>query len=731
MHLKRTLLLTAFVLLILGGSAYIWLQREGRSAGSIAPSATDDRAGTQRNTAAMRGADLAGVSPRTPSETRLPHSDSLTTRTTWSAHVVAREDQRPLSGVTLRVKLLSPDMVTQDLVLITDDDGRAGPIDVDYDRYPAAEVRVDPGSHWAGHFTTALFAAGEANHDVIELASPVTFSVHVIDHPAGAPLSGAGVTVRDASGIVAREVSNAEGLARFPWTAPGGPFSIGAAADGFSAVFCVELARPPSSDLEVCLLLAQKGALNVRVQDEDRRTIDGCSVTADPVEGSLPPISPASSVRPVPARWDPPVEESGAYVLASVPCETILVVRAVLPDGRAGQEFARVPAPLGFADVTITIPGAAGTEVWTFDDRGATLGEVAIGAERKELGMTDESGRLNLALQEPARELWAHKVGYALGWQPWAPGLASVIYNLAPERLTSGTVVDSSGRPQRWVRITPLLGAREEPYDARRRRGELVTSRGRANAARTDASGAFELHGLGGGWIDLHVRTPKQGSFEVEDVLVGTEGLVITIPDASTLGIEQGIALLITVRDEATGEPVKGALVTVFHAPDPASKSFKDGRTEETGADGTVRLTSAHEGHYKVAAVADGYVPFSAPITEYPIGEHAIEVRLVPAADLEVSLVNQAGIGLQGYWIRALGPHGVVSFEHVDSSSGGEYSQSAIITDVEGRARANRMPPGTLVLEVYDGPGGKGAALVRKEIELIAGERTEVELKMP
>jgi hypothetical protein len=720
--------LTALALLVLGGSAYLWLERGDRSADSLGPSLVERGTGAPEDAAPKLAATEPASASRAPSEPAGPASPGVAARTTWSAQVLGREDRRALAGVTLRVTLLSPDRLIEEHVLVTDDDGRAGPIDVDHERNPGAEVRVDPGPRWSGHDTTVIFASGEANHDVIELAPPTTLSVRVVDHLAGVPLPRADVVVRDGSGVVTRGVSDVQGLVRLDWKAPGGPFTVRAAAEGFAPVFRVELARPPNADLEVELLLAPACALSVRVQDEERRTVAGCAVTAAPILGSAQAVATADGVRLALERWDSPVEEAGVHVFASVPRATMLVVRAAHPDGRRGQAFVRVPAPPGVAEATITIAGAAGTAVWTFDDRGGPLGDVAIGQEREELGATDAGGRLELALEGRARELWAHKEGHALGWQPWAPGLASVIYHLAPELLTAGTVVDASGRPQRWVRITPLLGAREEPYDARRRRGELVTSRGRKDAARTDASGAFELHGVAGGFVDLHVRPPKQGTFEVHGVPVGTRDLVITIPDESTLGIERGIALVVAVHDDATGAPVPGASVTASYAADPTQKSSNEGRTGTTATDGTVRLTSAREGHFWITAVADGYVPYSGPITEHPVGEHAVDVQLSPSADLVVALVDQAGAGVQGYWIRAVGSHGAVSFAHVQES-GGWSSSSKMITDVQGRARANRMLPGRIVLAVHDGP--EGEALVRREIELIAGERNEVELRLP
>lgn len=730
--MKRLPLLIALALLVLGGSAYLWLQRQGRFTESAARSSPDHGGDGPGGIAALPPAGPAGSEPQRVQLEPGASGSAPGVRTTWSAQVVLREGRRPLAGAALRIKLLSPDASTEDLVLVTGDDGAAGPIDIPFERYQAAEVSVDPGPQWAGLFSTVLFAADRANHDVFELGPSTVLSVQVVDLSRNAPLPRADVTIRDANGVVSVATTDHEGLARFRWEAAGGPFSVDAAAHGFSSVSAGELARPPSSDQEVRLLLAPAGILRVRVQDEAEQALSGCRVTATLVDGALLAQPSVGEVRIMGARWDPPVEEPGAYVFSSLPCQTVIALRAEIPDGREARGLAQVLSPPGVGEATLTVSAGLGTEVWTFDDRGEPLAGVAVGMDQEVLGTTDEIGHLTLALQDAkgGRELWARKSGYALGWQVWDPGETSMIYRLAPEKITSGTVVDSSGRPQKLVRITPLLGARDESRDARRRRGELCVSNSRERVAGTDSSGAFVLRGIGGGWIDLHVRPPKGSSFDVRDVLAGTQGLVISIPDDGALGREQGIALSVLVLDQASGAPVTGALVSAFQAPDAQSKSSKDTQSGKTKADGQARLTFALEGHYWVTAVADGYVPFSGPIVEYPVGNHVIEIELAPSAELQVSVVDGGGTGLEGYWISAQKATGAqVSFEHVER--GTSSSRSEIMTGVDGQALANRMPAGRLILEVREERGRMGAALARKEIDLVPGERVEVELRVP
>jgi len=729
MFVKKLLLLIVIAGLALVGAAYFLVRQQRAHAGPVAAPA---HGAPQRGAEEPDGAALPGITSKRAGIEPGASGPASAVRTTWGTRLVTRDGGRALSGVALRVKLLSPDATTEDVALVSDQDGEAGPIDLDFERHPAAEVSVDPGPQWAGFTSTVRFTAGRANHDLLELAPPAMLSVRVIDLTRDAPLPAAQVTLHDASRLVGEATCDRQGLARFPWEAAGGPFTVRASAPGFCAVTWAAFARPPSADQELELLLAPTGILRVRVQDEAGRPLSNCRVTASLVEENLGPASSVHDARVTVARWEPPSEESGAYVFSSLPCEVVLVLWAATEEGLEGKELAKIGAPPGAAEVTLTVARGEGTEIWTLDDHAAPLAGVTLGMDQESLGTTDEIGHLSLPLQESKRgqELWAFKPGYALAWQSWAPEQGKMVYRLVRENGIAGTVVDSSGRPQKLVRITPLLGAREESREERRRRGEFVVQKGGARATGTDSSGTFTLHGFSGAWADLHVRKPKSGSFEVHDVLVGTQDLVITIPDEDTLGQGQGIALSIVVTDELSGAPLSGASVVAFYVPNPQARSFEDPRSGTTRSDGMVRLTFAQQGHYLVTVSADGYVPYSAAIADYPVGEHSVEVGLALSGELEILLVDAGGVGQAGYWITALDPDGAsVQFEH--SEGGGRSSSSGIMSDVKGRAFANRMPGGKLTLEVREEHGRKGEALVRKEVEVIPGERVGVEMRLP
>lgn len=730
MSTKKPLSLIILAALTLVSAVYFWLQREGAPSAPTDDSFRDPETGRLDSEVTSDAEDLMSAATREHLE-RTPSGTGPRVRTTWSAGVVTREAQRPVPGVKLRVKLLSPEAATEDMELVSGADGEAGPIDIPFDRHPAAEVTVDPSPQWAGLTSTVRFTAGKANRDILELAPPATLIVKVLDLVRNAPLSGAVVTLHDASGVLVEVICDGQGFASLPWEAAGGPFSVRASAPGYSAVSWADLPHPPSADQELELMLAPAGVLRARVQDENGRTLSGCRVTSSLVGETLSPFS-SSEVRVTAARWDAPAEESGLYVFSSLPCEAILALVATTEEGLEGRALAKISAPPGVAEATITVARVEGMGIWTFDEGGAPLAGVTIGMDKEAIGATDEIGHLTLPLQESrrGRELWAFKAGYALVWQGWAPELRGMVYRLTREQSISGIVIDSGGRPQRLVRVTPLLGEPGEPRDVRQRRGELLLQKSGARPTGTDASGAFTLASLGAGWIDLHVRPPKGSPFEVRDIPVGTPDLVVRLPDEGALGRDQGIALSFLVLDKAFGAPVSGASVTVFYAPDGQMNLLKDGRTGSTKSDGRVRLTFAQEGSYMVMVTADGYVPSSSAVVDYPIGEHEVTVELAPAGELDILLVDAGGAPQTGYWISALDAAGApVPFENVDR--GARSSNIEIMSDMKGRAFANRMPTGKLTLEVREEYGRNGAILVQKGVEVIPGKRLEVELRLP
>jgi 5-hydroxyisourate hydrolase-like protein (transthyretin family) len=725
---KKLLLLST--LIALAGGVYIWLQSRDNTPDLLRTPGLERHDEMQVDEAVS----LADVPEQSAARVGIEASSPRASRsgtTTWGAQVVERSGRRALAGVALRVTLLSPDATRQDVPLVSGADGEVGPIEIEVARYPAAEVRVDPGAHWAGTVVTVMFAAGRANHDVIDLAAPATVTMTVRDTVRDAPLPGAEVAVHDASGLVAQETCDAQGVARSKWQAAGGPFSLRPSAPGYSAVSWAELAHPPSADLGVELLLAPEGRLDVRVQDYDGHPLARCQVSANVMADAVASAK-SHQVRAATARWNPPTEASGVYTFAALPCEAPLVLRAQTQNGLKGTALARISAATAFAEVTLMIGRAEGTVVWTLDEGGGPLGSAKLGIEEQVLGTTDEAGRAILAFQESqrARELWAFRSGYAFAWQQLAPQQLDLIYRLAREGTVAGTVVDSAGRPQRLVRIVPLLGDRNEERSTRHRRGESLVKLSGANASGTDSSGKFTIGGLVDGWIDLYIRPPKGSPFVVRDVLVGTQDMVVTLPDEETLGRKQGIALSVAVLDKASGEPVSGASVTAFHNPGGKAQSLKGGTSAKTKADGTVRLTGAEHGHYVLIVSADGYVPYAGEAVDYPIGEHRVEVELAQACELEVLLVDAGGVPQAGYWLSAVGGDGqAVPFEHVER--GAQTSRDGIMTDVKGRARANRMSTGRLTLEVRTKHGREGRALLERQVELIGGERNEVELRLP
>ena len=701
---------------------------------------TDSAAGPLHGTSRETAGPESDVAPSAASYERIGvTSPGLTSaeRTTWGARVVARDGEGALADVRLRVLLLSPEAANEEVVLVSGADGEVGPIEIDPDHHPAADVQVEPGPQWAALSMTVHFAAGQPNHDVLVLGPPATLSVRVVDAASDQPVRAATVEVRDALRLVAEAACDGRGVAQIPWSAAGGPFSVRPRAEGYAAVSWGVLAGPPDADRKLELVMAPAGLLLVRVQDEVGRALGGCEVDARLMSQSLPPAG--AEWRSTAARWGRPHEEFPVYRFSALPCEVFLVVEARTADGCVGKALVRIDASPRVAEVTLTVECDQGTSILVLDDRGeplpgATVGiDPSAGGGSSVLGATDDAGRLAATFPGPWSEveLWAVKSGYALGWQRWAPEQRQIVLQLSLEGSVAGTVVDARGRPQRLVRVTALVGERGDARGERALRGERLLRHTGGPARGTDSSGTFTLHGLGGRWVDLHVRPPKTSPFHVRDVLVGTQDLVVTIPDEATLGRERGIALTVGVFDLATGTPVSGASVTAFHTPEgQATGMLRSAGGSTTKADGRVRLTFVEEGPYFVSVTADGYLQHKTPIVDYPVGEHAESVELRPACQLEVVLVGPSGGRIGGYWISAVDPNGApVVFGHAEG--GGYQSGNSIMTDVQGVARANRMEAGRLTLEVRDGYGPDSNVVARGQVELTLGERTKLELSVP
>ncbi len=722
---NRKLLLLVTGLALVGTVGFLWLKRQGSAAGRLYQS-SEAQDGSVVN--------LADVPPSYSVRKPIPGSDLESARasaTTWGARVVARGEMRTLAGVAVEVVLLSPDTLRQRVSLVSGPDGEVGPIEIDNQHFFAAEVRIEPGTLWAGLTVTLPLTTGRANHDVLELAPPAVLTVRVLDTVSNAPAQNAKVAVHDSSGLITESPCDTQGAARLQWKAAGGPFSIRASAPGYAAVSWAELSHPPSEDLQLELLLAPPGKLDIRVQDDQGRSLERCELTLNVMPEALTPAE-SPQVRAAPARWDPPAETNGVYSFASLPCQVPLVVRARTEDGLQGTVLARIPTAVAFAEITLTIAQAEGTAVWTLDAHRGPLGGTKLGMEREILGVTDELGRSVVALSESRRgkELSAFKSGYAFAWKQWTPEQRDMVYTMDLEGIIAGAVVDSAGRPQRLVRITPLLGSHEEERSTRQRRGELLLNHSGANAYGTDSAGEFAIHGLTTGWMDLHVRPPKGSPFVVRDVLVGTRDLVVTVPDEESLGRQQGLALTIAVFEKSSGAPLPGASVTVFNSPGGKAQALTGGRTKTTKSDGMARLTFAEDGYYLFMVSLEGYVSYQSDVVSYPVGQHRIEVGLSQSCELEILLLNASGIGQPSYWLSAVNSDGEdVSFEHAEGNT--SSSRADIMTDVKGRARANRMSPGTLKLEVRAKHGRVGPPLVEREVELRPGERTEVDLRLP
>lgn len=652
-------------------------------------------------------------------------------RTTWEARVVRRGSGAVVAGATVVVHLLSPSSDPKLVRLVSDEQGEVGPIEIDVALYPAAEVSVPPGVDWSFTARTMHFAPHRPHRDILEVGPSASVAVRVVEAGSGLGVANADVSLEMGTGAVPLGNTDSRGLLVFPWAVPGGPFQLRAAARGFVPLERVELDHPPSEDREVEIRMAPEGRLRVSVLDAEQRPQADCLLDASTSWGLLG-TSPASlGARTVPQHWDA-LQDSGSFLFPAAPCGVELTVRAWTGSGSEGRVSVTVPPSTRFAEATITLAAAKGLRIQAVDAQASPLAGVTVSLGAHLLGTTDEHGTLlaDVPRTSREREFWAFKPGYAFAWVGRGSEDSDVVLRLYPEQRIGGVVVDSSALPQRLVRVSAMIGRPDEPRDVRQRRGEWMLERTSTRRTGTPASGEFALHGLPEGWCDIFVRPPKSSPFLVRDVPVGTSDLIITIPDETTLGRGKGLAFGVLVLDRRTGAPIRDAAVGAFLAQDLETKSATEGRWGRTRRDGRARLATALEGPYWIEVSADGYVPFSGSIEEYPPGEYDLEIELLPSAELEVLVRGPSGAALPGYWVSArdasLDP---ARFHH--AQDGGLSSGPEIVTGADGIARANRMPEGPLILEVRQSPGREGDALLRHRVLLRAGERTRAELNLP
>jgi hypothetical protein len=215
----------------------------------------------------------------------------------------------------------------------------------------------------------------------------------------------------------------------------------------------------------------------------------------------------------------------------------------------------------------------------------------------------------------------------------------------------------------------------------------------------TDSRGRYRLAGVVPG---LYVVTLTGGPFGH----ASRRRYWIEVPAASpvvTRDLRVGVRSLTgKVVDEETLEPVLDARVRLeplFRTKRPRNLSLA------ADSNGLFDFIDLPAGEYRMRVSSDGYATHTTPSVEIDdagAGE-SIEIKLQPAATLNLLVVDQAGNPVEGEMS--------LSLSRVGSSSG---SGSRIRTDSEGRATYRRATAGTYRISVFK--DGFGRASVRTEL---------------
>ncbi len=174
-----------------------------------------------------------------------------------------------------------------------------------------------------------------------------------------------------------------------------------------------------------------------------------------------------------------------------------------------------------------------------------------------------------------------------------APAAAHAPAKPAPVKTITGKVKGPDGKPAAAaiVRAIPM----PPPAEASGRRGARLDV-AKAVVVKTDASGSFQLEGLGRGPFAVRVELPGAAPAGAVDVPAGA---------VLDLRLKRGTVVVGRVLDLTTQKPVAGATVTALER-DAARFGTEAAHVTKSGEDGTFQLGDCAPGIVVVEAIAPG-----------------------------------------------------------------------------------------------------------------------------
>lgn len=571
----------------------------------------------------------------------------------------------------------------------------AGPSDPSHAASSAADAKA-----------LAALRDAQAARGPVDL-TPARLSGTVTDAKTGAPIAGATVYAARARGVAEGEgalavgetderhdlaTTDAQGRFSLEGLAPGA-WSVGAShVDHLPASTSVTLAAR-EDHTGVSLVLASGGlALSGQVTDVGGGALPGAIVLAAPLglDGGIT----SAAVADAEGRYRLRLSPGGHRLNVSMPGYVTAVRVLDVSAGDAVSNFVLTPAAtLAGRVVTAKDQAPVAGAVVTISGGRASSDEgrrFANNAPRQV--RTDADGRFRVRGARPGT---ARVTATARGLATRAPLIVDV--GIGEELVDLVLEVDRAPSIRGFVvrEDQPTVGLPDVAV------GAFTMSGGSPEAAVTDASGAFELHGLKPGHYMLFAqREGLEASIMRQSVDVADEDVndvIVKVRAGATISGRVSPPGVVQLSLEPGGEVGLGNLSAMAAA---------GAVRAESKADGTFELRGVPAGSFKVVAEsprgARGATPVKVAENEQKTG---VAIELQDQASLAGDVVDERGQPLAGVtvFIKAHKPGRGGGEAEVTIEAGKRYDR--VTTDDRGRFRFDGLAAGAYVPEVRDHVG--------------------------
>ncbi len=273
-----------------------------------------------------------------------------------------------------------------------------------------------------------------------------------------------------------------------------------------------------------------------------------------------------------------------------------------------------------------------------------------------------------------------------------ADGAARIDFVLAAERVISGVVVDTAGRPVVEANVA-IEGERIVDYVGGLRLPTPTWEvRHRLHQRATDADGRFRFGNLYPGLFAVTVTAPDDDALVAQvDAASGTTNLRVVLDPDAVVGVTfEGIA-----RDALTLQPLPVFEVTPMVAGENGGMAGYSHRFEDpTGA---YRLTGLEGGVILLMANAEDYATWTTEPLVYAPGVHTLDILFQPRRTAVFQVVDSHGQPITGAQLNFRDQEGRDLTVELSASTAG----ASLYADGHGIARASGLPAEWITVSVF------------------------------